>query len=46
MQEPAEFACGSASEGSLTFGTVGNVFVARAKIPLDRIRPLFICLDR
>lgn len=46
MQEPAELACGSASDGSVTLGAVGNVFVARARIPLDQIRPLFVCLDR
>jgi hypothetical protein len=44
--KPKEFACGSASDGSLAFATYGTVFVARASIPIDQIKPLFVCLGR
>jgi hypothetical protein len=43
-KDPAPFACGSASGGSLTYTAYGRVFVARARIAVDQIKPLFECL--
>jgi hypothetical protein len=44
--KPAAFACGSASDGSLGFTAYGSIVVTRVRIPIDQIRPLFVCLDR
>lgn len=44
--DPAPFACGSASGGSLTYTAYGRVFVARARIATDRLEPLVTCLRR
>lgn len=43
--KPGTFACGSASDGAITLAAYGTMFVARAQIPVDQIRPLFLCLE-
>ncbi len=46
VKNPAPFACGSASDASVAFAAYGRVFVARARIAIDKIKPLLVCLDR